>query len=326
MSRKSLNEAPVGRLPVGASGEKDALPLLRRCELCPRRCGVNRLEGLAGYCGVAAEILVAHWGPHFGEEPPISGEEGSGNIFFSSCNLRCIYCQNYQISHLKMGRRVAVDELVEIFCGLANRGCHNINLVSPTPYIPLLAMAIGDAKRRGMAIPFVYNSNGYENVEALKTLEGLIDIYLPDFKYWSGGIATRLSDVPKEKEYAVHAMAAIKEMFRQVGHLTMERGLAKRGLMIRHLVLPGGLSGSRSILEWIKKEFGRQTFVSLMSQYYPLHGAGEHPILKRRIRQGEYDALVGYLIREGFENVYIQELESASQFVPDFEKAEPFHA
>jgi putative pyruvate formate lyase activating enzyme len=273
---------------------------------------------------VAAELLVAHWGPHLGEEPPITGERGSGNVFFSSCNLRCIYCQNYQISHRKMGRTVSVGELVDIFFELADLGCHNINLVSPTPYVPLIANAVAEARGRGLTIPFVHNGNGYEDVEALKSLEGLIDIYLPDFKYWSDGIAQRLSDVPQQRSYAGYAKAAIGEMFRQVGHLDVDGGLARRGLMIRHLVLPGGLAGSLSVMRWIGDELGKETFVSVMSQYAPLHEARRHPILRRRLRQAEYDAVVDYLVSEGFENVFIQELDSAGAFVPDFEKAEPF--
>ena len=177
-------------------GVKDPISLLAECRLCPRGCGVDRLAGRTGYCGVAAELLVAHWGPHLGEEPPISGECGSGNIFFSSCNLRCLFCQNYQISHSTKGRAVPAGELADIFFRLASLGCHNINLVSPTPYIPLISEAVARAKQGGIGIPFVYNSNGYDAVEALAMLEGLNDIYLPDFKYWSAGVALGRSVVP----------------------------------------------------------------------------------------------------------------------------------
>jgi len=298
--------------------------ILTRCELCPRSCRANRLAGKKGYCGARDKIVIAHYGPHFGEEPPISGTKGSGNIFFSPCNLRCIFCQNYQISHNVMGREITVDELIEIFFVLEARGCHNINLVSPVPYISHIATAIREAKKRGLAIPFVYNTNAYENVEALQMLDRLIDIYLPDFKYWGTTIAERLSDAPKKKPYPAFAKKAILEMKRQVGDLVVEDGIAKRGLVVRHLVLPGGLAGSKEIFTWIARNLGTGTFIGLMSQYYPLYEAKKYPILQRKIRQEEYDTLMERLLEKGFKNVFIQELESAALFVPDFEKTEPF--
>jgi putative pyruvate formate lyase activating enzyme len=297
------------------------LSVLERCELCPRKCGANRRQGEFGYCGVGAHALVAHHGAHFGEEPPISGTRGSGNIFFASCNLRCIYCQNYQISHMKAGKEVALGDLVDMFFRLEQQGCHNINLVSPTPYVPVLAAAITEAKTRGIAVPFVYNTNAYENVQTLKVLDGLIDIYLPDFKYWSGEIARRLSNGP---DYPEAARKAIKEMKRQVGNLVAEGGIAKRGLLLRHLVLPGGLAGSRQIITWIGDHLGRETCVSLMSQYYPLFGAAAYPILNRKVNHEEYDRLVELMTEQGFQNVFVQELGSAPLLVPDFNKAEPF--
>jgi putative pyruvate formate lyase activating enzyme len=302
----------------------DPLALLEKCELCPRRCRAERLKGKMGYCGLADEIVIAHYGPHFGEEPPISGTKGSGNIFFSSCNLRCVFCQNYQISHEKVGKPASIEALVDIFFQLAENGCHNVNLVSPTPYAPFIVSAIEKAKEEGLLVPFVYNTNAYENVETLKTLDGLIDIYLPDFKYWSPEIARRLSGVPLEMSYPDHAKAAILEMKRQTGDLITESGLARKGMLVRHLVLPGGLAGSRQIIGWIKDNLGTKTFISLMSQYYPLHKAETHPMINRKIRQEEYDRLVELLVEEGFENVFTQELDSAPLFVPDFEKAKPF--
>jgi putative pyruvate formate lyase activating enzyme len=303
---------------------KDPLTLLEKCELCPRRCKAERLKGKKGYCGLADEIVVAHYGPHFGEEPPISGTMGSGNIFFSSCNLRCLFCQNHQISHERLGKAVSIERLVDIFFELAEDGCHNINLVSPTPYVPYIASAIKKGKGKGLQIPFVYNTNAYETVGTLQALDGLIDIYLPDFKYWSPEIARRLSDVPTEKSYPDHAKAAILEMKRQVGALNVEGGLATKGMIVRHLVLPGNLAGSSQIIGWIKDSLGTETFISLMSQYYPLHKAGTYPMINRKIRQGEYDRLISLLIEEGFENVFIQELDSAPLFVPDFGRNEPF--
>jgi putative pyruvate formate lyase activating enzyme len=222
------------------------------------------------------------------------------------------------------GRKITIDELIEIFFALETCGCHNINLVSPVPYILHIATAIREAKKRGLAISFVYNTNAYENVEALQMLDGLIDIYLPDFKYWNTTIAERLSGVPKGKPYPVFAKKAILEMKRQVGDLVVEDGIAQGGLVVRHLVLPGRLAGSKEIFTWIARNLGTGTFIGLMSQYYPLYEAKKYPILQRKIRQEEYDTLMERLLEKGFKNVFIQELESAALFVPDFEKTEPF--
>jgi putative pyruvate formate lyase activating enzyme len=300
---------------------KDTIRTLEKCSLCPRSCKVDRIRGEKGYCSIGNEILVSHYGPHFGEEPPISGMHGSGNIFFSSCNLRCIYCQNFQISHEHSGKNITIDGLTKIFFTLQGMGLHNINLVSPTPYIPFIAEAIEHSRRKGIQIPFVYNSHAYETVDSLRMLDGLIDIYLPDFKYWSGDIALRLSNA---QDYPASAQCAILEMKRQVGNLIIEEGIARKGMLVRHLVLPSNLAGSKQVLGWIKKELGRETFVSLMAQYNPLYRAAEYPMLTRGIRQAEYDVLLVFLEEEGFENVFVQELESAQFFIPDFEREEPF--
>lgn len=300
---------------------EDIMRIIAKCELCPRACRVDRGRGEKGYCGISNEILVAHYGPHYGEEPPISGTHGSGNIFFSSCNLRCIYCQNYQISHERVGKRITIDDLVGIFFSLQDRGLHNINLVSPTPYVPFIVQAIESAKGKGLELPFVYNTHAFETVDTLRMLDGLIDIYLPDFKYWNGNIADRLSCA---REYPESARLAILEMKRQVGNLVIEEGIARKGLLVRHLVLPSGLAGTRQILEWIKKELGSDTYISLLAQYNPLHRASDYPMLSRSIRQDEYDKFLDFLEAEGFENVFIQELESADDYVPDFEQEEPF--
>ncbi len=294
---------------------------LTSCELCPRNCGADRLGGKTGYCGAGACMVVAHWGLHFGEEPPISGSAGSGNIFFSPCNLRCVFCQNYQISHDRLGKEVSPEHLAEIFFLLMKSGAHNINLVSPTPYVPLVAQAIEIARRQGITLPFVYNTNAYENVRTIELLDGLIDIYLPDLKYWGEPVARKLSYAPG---YPTAAMAAITAMKKQVGDLKVEHGLAERGLLIRHLVLPARLAGTRKIVRWIKENLGVQTFLSLMAQYQPLHDATLHPALMRRVSAPEYEELVDFLIAEGFENVFVQELDSAPLFVPDFTKEEPF--
>ena len=304
----------------------DPLRLLEKCELCPRRCRVNRLKGERGYCGVGDEALIAHYGPHHGEEPPISGINGSGNIFFSSCNLRCLFCQNYQISRETNGSALPAKKLTEIFFQLQQAGCHNINLVSPTPYAPLIALAVGEAKQQGIGIPFIYNTNAYENVETLELLDGLVDIYLPDFKYWNPKIAARLSDAPISQGYPHSARLAIMEMKRQVGNLVIQRGLAAKGLLVRHLVLPGGLAGSENIIGWVRDALGADTYISLMSQYCPLHDVHAYPLLQRRVRQSEYDRLIALLSDKGFENVFIQELDSAPLYVPDCRKPEPFSA
>jgi putative pyruvate formate lyase activating enzyme len=266
-------------------------------------------------------MLVAHWGLHFGEEPPISGSRGSGNIFFSPCNMRCVFCQNHQISHVPFGEEVSIDGLIEIFFKLEEAGAHNINLVSPTPYAPLIASAIRRAKKRGVCIPFTYNTNAYENERTIEMLAGLIDIYLPDFKYWSASICRRLSCADNYPETAMQAILAMK---RQVGDLRIESGLATRGLLIRHLVLPGRLAGTEPVIGWIRTKLGPQTALSLMAQYQPLHRAVDYPMLTRTLTGQEYDRLVDLLLDLGFENVFIQELESAPLFVPDFERKEPF--
>ncbi|MEN6615133.1 MAG: radical SAM protein [Syntrophorhabdus sp.] len=301
----------------------DMSPLLR-CEVCPRSCGVNRNAGQVGFCGATGEIKVAHYGPHFGEEPPITGTHGSGNIFFSHCNMRCIFCQNYQISHYGMGESLSPDRLVGIFFELEEMKCHNINLVTPSPYVPFIAAAIREAKDRGIKTPFVYNTNGYDSINSLKMLEGLIDIYLPDIKYWSPVIAARLSGVPMNAPYPEYARQAIEEMKRQVGDLVINNGIARKGLLIRHLVLPGGIAGSRRIISWIRDNLGRSTWIGLMSQYVPLHRSHEYPLLQRRIKDPEYAEIVDFLLDNGFENVFVQELGSAPLLVPDFNRKEPF--
>jgi putative pyruvate formate lyase activating enzyme len=300
----------------------EMLKLLEQCELCPHLCGVNRFAGETGFCGAGKDTMVAHYGAHHGEEPPISGTRGSGTIFLSPCNLRCIFCQNYQISHAKEGRAVSVGQLVDIFFELQSSGAHNINLVSPTPYVPQIVLAIMKAKANGLAIPFLYNTNAYENIGTIKALNGLIDIYLPDMKYWDNRTATELSLAPGYRE---SAGAAILEMKSQVGDLTFDQeGIAQKGLLIRHLVLPDRLAGTEEIVEWIEKELGNQTFISLMSQYSPIYKALAHPIINRRIRNDEYDRVVDLMSDRGFENVFLQGMESADLFVPDFEREEPF--
>jgi putative pyruvate formate lyase activating enzyme len=298
-----------------------ALSLLERCELCPRKCGVNRLAGGRGFCGCGENCVVAHYGLHFGEEPPVSGTDGSGTIFFSPCNMRCLFCQNYQISQSESGTAVSPEQLADIFFELESKGAHNINLVSPTPYAPQIAAAIGRAKEQGISVPFLYNTNAYEKVETLRILAGLIDIYMPDLKYWSGKVAEALSGAP---DYPAFAMEAIVEMKSQVGDLACVHGVATRGLLVRHLVLPGGLAGSRRVIGWIAETLGPATAISLMSQYYPTYRAGAHPLINRRIRADEYDPLLDLLREKGLENVFVQEMSSPASYRPDFTKKKPF--
>jgi putative pyruvate formate lyase activating enzyme len=291
------------------------------CTICPRKCKVDRSSGAIGFCAAGPLPTIAHYGLHFGEEPPISGIRGSGTIFFSPCNLRCVFCQNHQISHHLAGENASVERLIGMFFELEKQGAHNINLVSPTPYAVTIARAIRSAKADGLKIPFLYNTNAYENVRTVRMMDGLIDIYLPDFKYWSSDVARRLSGAP---DYAAVASAAIEEMKSQVGDLKIQDGVATRGLLIRHLVLPGGLAGTKKIAEWIEEHLDTQTSISLMSQYNPVGDARHFPIINRRVRMEEYDPLIDFLAERGFENVYIQELESAEVYLPDFRKRLPF--
>jgi len=290
---------------------------LRRCTICPRRCGVNREAGETGFCRAPARPVVARAALHFWEEPCISGTAGSGTVFFSHCNLKCLFCQNHRISHGGFGREIDAEQLVRIFLNLQERGAHNINLVSPTPYIPVLARAIKTARRRGLTIPVVYNTNAYENVEALSLLDGLVDIYLPDLKYCAEEPARRYSAAPG---YFSAATAAVKEMYRQVGAPRLdENGLIRRGLIIRHLILPGQAADSMRVLQWIAAHLPRDVYISLMAQYFPAHRADEAPPLNRCLTKSEYEQVVNRLLELGLENGYVQELEAASEeYVPDF--------
>jgi len=265
----------------------DALQkLLSPCRVCPRNCGVDRLNGELGTCKAGKELQVSSAFPHFGEEPPLVGYYGSGTIFLTHCNLRCLFCQNFEISHLGEGRIVNPDELAEMMIRLQRRGCHNINFVTPTHYTPQIIAALPKAIEMGLEIPLVYNCGGYESVETLRLLDGIVDIYMPDFKYAHSETAKKYS---KAADYFEVAKAALKEMHRQVGDLRInERGLAERGLLIRHLVMPNRVVGSEKILEFIAKEISVDSYVNIMEQYYPCYGAFDHPEINRRISMNEY--------------------------------------
>ena len=259
---------------------------LSPCVLCPNECRVDRLAGEKGLCQVADRPMVSSYGPHFGEESPLVGFGGSGTIFFTYCNMACVYCQNWEISHLGEGEEISVEELARIMLLLQARGCHNINLVTPTHQVPFIVEALKLAAEDGLILPLVYNCGGYESVETLKLLEGIIDIYMPDFKYADPKIAARLSKV---KNYPQRAKEALKEMHRQVGDLVIKDGLALRGLLVRHLVLPGGLAGTREVLTFIAREISPNIYVNIMDQYRPCGEAWKYPPLDRPLNPEEYE-------------------------------------
>ncbi|MEN6624912.1 MAG: radical SAM protein [Candidatus Sumerlaeia bacterium] len=295
--------------------------MLSACSLCGRACGINRLEGQRGYCRAAAELRVASHTLHFGEEPPLVGRGGSGTVFFSHCNLRCVFCQNFQISHGGMGTERTPDELAAMFLDLQSKGAENINLVTPTHFMGPILEALRIAYSNGLRLPIVYNTNGYDSVELLKCLEGIVDIYLPDMKYADPAASEYCSS---SKNYPEVAKLAIVEMYRQVGPLVVENGVARRGLIIRHLVLPNNLSGSYEFLIWAKDAGLIDATIGIMSQYAPQYQASHYPDLNRRITPREYNAIVDYAVKLGFENILAQEMESQDLYVPDFNNEKPF--
>jgi putative pyruvate formate lyase activating enzyme len=297
---------------------------LSNCVCCPRACGIDRLAGKVGFCRIPASIRISHVGLHFGEEPALSGTKGSGTIFFTGCNLRCVFCQNFQISQeFKKGspRTLSVEELAGEMLSLQNQGAHNINFVSPSHMIFQMADAIRVAKEKGLVIPVVYNTNGYDSVDALRQVRGLVDIYLPDIKYLDNGLGKKFSAVD---DYADVIPGVLREMLDQVGHLEMDAdGVATRGLLVRHLVLPGELENSRRCLSFLA-ELSTDTFLSIMSQYSPQYKACDHPGINRKLTVAEYDEIIDYALDLGLENAFIQELESQEHYLPDFTKDRPF--
>jgi putative pyruvate formate lyase activating enzyme len=292
--------------------------LLENCRICPRRCGVNRLKGEKGFCGALDKIVVAKAFAHRWEEPCISGHKGSGTVFFSGCNLKCVFCQNYRISQEWFGKAVEEKDLVEIFLNLQAKGVHNINLVTPTIYTPQLASALEKAKDKGLTVPVVWNSNAYENPEMLQMLEGLVDVYLPDLKYCDETPARKYSNAP---DYFRCATKAILEMYRQVGEPVFdEKGIIKRGLIIRHLVLPGLKEDSKKVLGFIKSNLPSGVYVSLMGQYMPCFRTGEFPEINRPLSKEEYEEVIEYFFELGLENGFAQEEGADSpKYVPDFD-------
>jgi len=299
---------------------------LSSCDICPHRCRVNRVEKETGFCGATDEIVVAHVGLHFGEEPPISGTKGSGTIFFARCNARCVYCQNFQISQRAdeiPTRTLRPDELAEEMLALQRRGVHNVNLVSPTHVIAQVAESLCIARENGLSIPIVYNTNGYEAVETLRCLEGLIDVYLPDIKYSDDAVAKVYSGVDG---YVGINRKAIAEMYRQVGNLAFDPdGIAQRGVLVRHLVLPEDLAGSRASLAFLASLSGEMV-VSIMAQYSPQHRAPDMPPLDRRISDAEYERVLDWALELGLDRCFVQDFESSETLLPDFRKANPFES
>jgi putative pyruvate formate lyase activating enzyme len=280
---------------------QSAEEILKNCNLCPRNCKVDRTSGQVGFCRTGDKPFVASWGPHFGEERPLVGRLGSGTIFFSFCNLGCIFCQNWTISHLGEGNEISHERLAKIMLDIQGMGCHNINLVTPTHQMPMILHSIAIASEMGLNIPIVYNCGGYESVESLEILDGVIDIYMPDFKYSDPQMALKYS---KAKDYPEKAKAAIKEMHRQVGDLIIdERGIAVRGLLVRHLILPEAIAGTKEVVRFIAEEISRNTYINIMDQYYPCYKAFEHPPLDRRITTREYTEAVKMALDAGLKRI-----------------------
>lgn len=289
------------------------------CRLCPRNCGVHRKAGQVGFCGVGGDgICIARAALHMWEEPCISGTTGSGTVFFCGCPLRCVYCQNYEIAHGQAGKQIPVERLAEIFLELAQKRAANINLVTPTHYTPEIIEAVCLAREQGLRLPVVYNCGGYEKTETLKLLEGIVDIYLTDFKYMDVQAAARYSRAP---DYPQLAKAALKEMVRQQSSAVFDGdGMMQRGVIVRHLLLPGHLKNARSVVQYVYETYGNQVYLSLMNQYTPLPQAATFPEINRRVTGREYERLIDYALSLGLENGFLQEGETAREsFIPAFD-------
>ena len=294
------------------------LKLLEKCNLCPRKCFVNRLQGELGFCRASNDVKIAKVTLHHWEEPCVSGASGSGTVFFSNCNLKCVFCQNHKISHERTGKMISINRLSEIFLEQQERGAHNINLVTPTHYVPQIIEALILAKNMGLNIPILYNSNGYENLDTIKALRGFIDVYLPDLKYYKDKYALKYSKAP---DYFNVASKAITEMFSQVGDAKFNNdGVIQKGVIIRHLMLPGLLFDSKRILDFIYTTFNDSVYISLMNQYTPMHDAFKFPEINKALNPNHYNTLIGYCLNLGITNCFIQESGTSSKvFVPDFD-------
>ena len=293
---------------------------LEKCKICPRNCNVNRFEK-TGYCKCDDNIKIALVSTHYYEEPCISMKNGSGTIFFSNCNMSCKFCQNYEVSQQGKGKNVSIERLAEIMIEQQDRNVNNINLVTPTMYVYQIIEAIKIARKKGLNIPIIYNSNGYENVETIKKLNGYIDIYLPDLKYYSNEIAKKYSKIDN---YFETAISAIKEMQKQVGNpIFNEKGIIQKGVVIRHLILPHHLLNTKNILKYVKENFDENTYISIMAQYFPTYKAKEDKLINRKLTKKEYKEIENYLYLLNLKNGYIQELgEHEEEYVPNFDLSE----
>ena len=291
--------------------------ILEKCAICPRNCGINRLNNQIGRCKSKDTVKVALYSTHNFEEPCISGKKGSGTVFFSNCNMNCVFCQNYEISQQGKGKEISIEELADIFIKQQEKDVENINLVTPTSYVPQIIEAIKIARKNGLRLPIVYNTNGYEKVETLKMLEGYVDIYLPDFKYSDNELGKRLSKVDNYFEIVTEAL---KEMYRQTGKAVFNgEGIMQKGMIIRHLVLPNYILNSRRVLKWINENM-HDVYVSVMAQYFPTYKAKEIIDINRKLTKEEYEQIENYLYRLDLENGYIQELgEHEEEYVPHWE-------
>lgn len=292
--------------------------IMKHCTLCPRECKVDRTKNEVGLCGVSNKIKVARIAPHYYEEPPISGKNGSGAIFFSGCNLKCIFCQNYDISKYNFGKTITITKLAEKMIELQNMKVHNINLVTPTHYIPQIRKAIIKAKKMGLNIPIVYNTSSYESVESLKLLDGLIDVYLPDLKYYDDILAIKYSKAPN---YFNIAIDAIEEMYRQTGSIEFDKnGMIKKGVIVRHLLLPGQIEDSKKIIKYLNFIYNNNIFISIMNQYTPLENVKNIPELDKTVTDEEYNQLINYACDLGIKNAFIQEGKTCEEsFIPKFD-------
>lgn len=288
------------------------------CLLCPRKCGINRSTGQTGVCGVSSEIKVARAALHYWEEPCISGKRGSGAVFFSGCSLHCVFCQNREISDGKAGKVISKERLSDIFMELADKGANNINLVTPGQYIPDIVWAVNDAKSRGMKLPIIYNTSGYENVTELKLLEGIVDVYLPDFKYMDSTLSARYS---RAKDYPSVAKQVLSEMVRQQPDVVIDdaTGLIQKGVIVRQLLLPGHVNDAKAVLKYLYDTYHNHVYISMMSQFTPI-ALKDYPEINRTVTRREYERLVDYAIEIGITNAFIQEGDVAKDsFIPAFD-------
>ena len=294
------------------------LEKLENCTICPHQCGVDRKKGQIGRCQAKDTVKIALYSVHFFEEPCISGEKGSGTIFFSHCNLNCLYCQNYEISQLGKGKEYTIEQLAEIMLKQQNLGVANINLVTPTSYVPQIIEAIKIAKKNGLNIPIVYNTNSYEKIETLKMLEGYIDVYLPDLKYADDKLGKKYSNI---NHYFEIATKAIQEMRRQVGPAIFDsNGMMKRGVIIRHLVLPNYIENSKKVLKWLKENIHPEDYISVMAQYFPTYLAKQDKFMNRKLTTEEWEEIENYIEELDFKNGYVQELgEHEEEYVPKWD-------